>query len=62
MIIIGIAVGAAVVYYVVKSRSPTARYVVSQPKTYNNLETWEFMKDERGRVTGVRIKREAKEN
>lgn len=59
-IIIGVVIGAAVVYYIVRSRIPTAKYVVS-PKTYSNLEEWEIEREANGRLKGIKVHRKAEE-
>jgi len=59
LLIAGIAVGAVVVFFLTRPKTtPTASYTV---KEYNNLEEWEILKDNDGRVKGVRVHRNAKE-
>lgn len=58
-VIFGIAIGAVVVIVLTRSK-PTATYALA--KTYQNEETWEFLKNEDGRTTGVRIHRKAEQS
>ena len=59
LVIAGLAIGAVAVYFYMRSKVlPTASYTL---KTYNNVEEWEILKDNDGRVKGVRVHRDAKE-
>jgi hypothetical protein len=58
-VIFGIAIGAVVVIVLTRPK-PTATYALA--KTYQNEETWQFLKDENGRVTGVTVHRKAEQN
>ena len=56
-IIIGIAIGIPVGLFIFQfftSSSPSYRQ-------YSNIEEWDIIRDERGRVRGVKVKRVAKE-
>jgi len=54
---IGFAVGIA--FYFLRSKTSSQTYKVVQ--TYQNEETWNFIKDENGRVTGVTVHRKAEQ-
>ena len=58
-LIFGIAIGAVVVIVLTRPK-PTATYALA--KTYQNEETWEFLKNEDGRTTGVKIHRKAEQS
>jgi len=60
LLIVGIGFAVGVAFYFLRPKTSTSTYKVVQ--TYENEETWEFLKDEEGRTTGVRIHRKAKEN
>jgi len=57
-VVFGIAIGAVVVIVLTRPKS-TATYTLA--KTYQNEETWEFLKDENGRVRGVTVHRKAEQ-
>lgn len=58
LVIFGIAIGAVIVIVLTRPKT-TATYALA--KTYQNKETWEFLKDDRGMVTGVTVHRRAEE-
>ena len=60
LLIAGIGFAVGVAFYFLRPKTSVGTYQVVQ--TYENEETWEFLKDEDGRTTGVRIHRKAKEN
>jgi len=56
----GLVIGGVLVYLVVRPKVATTYTVVG---TYTNTEEWEFIKDpDTGRVKGVHVHREAKQN
>jgi len=55
-LLLGIPVGIGLWWWLTTQRVP-----LSLPKTYSNLEEWQFMKDERDRIIGVTVKRTAEE-
>lgn len=57
LLIAGLAIGAVAVFVFMKPQPSVATSYV----TYSNVEEWEFLKDERGRVTGVRVHRKAEQ-
>jgi hypothetical protein len=59
LVIFGIAIGAVVVIVLTRPK-PTATYALA--KTYQNEETWEFLKDDNGRVKGVTVHRKAEQS
>lgn len=66
-LIIGLVIGfviGAVVLFVLKPGQPAASYPYTvrplPSRTYSNLEEWEIIKDEEGRVKGVKVHRTAK--
>ena len=60
LLIVGIGFAVGIAFYLLRPKTSVGTYKVVQ--TYENEETWEFLKDEEGRTTGVRIHRKAKEN
>jgi hypothetical protein len=60
LLIAGIGFAVGVAFILLRPKTGATTYKVVQ--TYENEETWEFLKDEEGRTTGVRIHRKAKEN
>lgn len=53
----GITIGAVVVYLIFNQP-----VTMTSPRTYNNIEEWEIIKEsETGRVKGVRVHRRAEE-
>ncbi len=60
LLIAGIGIAGAVAFFLLRSRTATQSYRVVQ--SYENEETWEFLKDDNGRVTGVRIHRKAEQS
>jgi len=59
LLIAGIGITAVVAYLILRPKTASApSYTV---KEYNNLEEWEILKDDNGRVQGVRVHRNAKE-
>jgi len=60
LLIVGIGFAVGVAFYFLRPKTGSTTYKVVQ--TYQNEETWEFLRDEEGRTTGVRIHRNAKES
>ena len=58
LLIVGIAIGAVVVFILTRPGIVSTSYTV---KEYNNAEEWKIIKDEDGRVQGVSVHRNAKE-
>lgn len=59
LVIAGISIGAIAVFFLTRPKVATsAAYTV---RSYNNIEEWEIIKDDDGRVKGVRVHRDAKE-
>lgn len=58
-IIVGVLIGIPLGYIIVQIFRQKEALVWVPQRTYTNDETWEFVKDSRGRVTGVHVKREA---
>jgi cell division protein FtsN len=58
-IIIGVLIGIPLGYIILQIFKQKEALVWVPQRTYTNMEDWEFVKDSRGRVTGVRVKREA---
>ena len=59
LLIAGIGFAVGVAFYILRPKTGAATYKVVQ--SYENEETWEFLKDEDGRTTGVRIHRKAQQ-
>jgi len=61
----GMLIGGLFVWLILRSAAPAAatRRVVYAPvrTTYTNEEEWDIVRDERGRVVGVRAHRRAEE-
>ena len=55
LIALGLGIGAVAMYLLLR---PAPSYMVRQ---YNNIEKWEIIKDDDGRVKGVSVHRDAKE-
>jgi cell division protein FtsN len=58
-VIIGVLIGIPLGYIILQIFKQKEALVWVPQRTYTNMEDWEFVKDSRGRVTGVRVKREA---
>jgi hypothetical protein len=58
-IIIGVLIGIPLGYIILQIFKQKEALVWVPQRTYTNMEDWEFVKDSRGRVTGVHVKREA---
>jgi hypothetical protein len=63
-IIVGIAVGIPLGWLIaqlfIRPSAATGQSAAGN-KTYSNVEEWDIVKDERGRVKGVRVHRRAEE-
>lgn len=59
LLIAGIGISAALAFFILRPKVGSQVYKVVQ--TYENEETWEFLKDDNGRVTGVKIHRKAEQ-
>lgn len=55
LIVLGLGIGVVATYILLR---PAPSYMVRQ---YNNIEKWEIIKDDEGRVKGVEVHRDAKE-
>ena len=55
LVAVGLGIGAVAMYILLR---PAPSYMVRQ---YNNIEKWEIIKDDDGRVKGVSVHRDAKE-
>jgi len=53
-LLVGIPLGIGLLWFISQSTSS-----IATPKTYSNLEEWDIVKDERDRVIGLKVKREA---
>lgn len=61
LLIAGIGIAGAVAFFLLRPRTTVSQsYKVVQ--SYENEETWEFLRDENGRTKGVRIHRKAQES
>lgn len=60
LLIAGIGITAVVAFLVFRPKTSGQTYKVVQ--SYQNEETWSFIKDENGRVTGVTVHRKATES
>ena len=60
LLIAGIGFAAGIAFYFLRPKTSVGTYKVVQ--TYQNEETWEFLRNEEGRTTGVRIHRNAIES
>jgi hypothetical protein len=58
-VIIGVLIGVPLGYIILQIFRQKEALVWVPQRTYTNMEAWEFVKDSRGRVTGVRVKRQA---
>jgi hypothetical protein len=56
---VGLVAGVVVTLAIFRPKTQAITYVA---RTYTNMEEWEFIKDLDGRVRGVRVKRNAREN
>lgn len=61
MLGLGLVAGGAIIYVALRKLSLQALVPISA-NTFSNLEEWEIVRDERGRMIAMRIKREAKHN
>ena len=59
LLIAGIGITAVVAFLVFRPKTSSQTYKVVQ--SYQNKETWNFIKDENGRVTGVTVYRKAEQ-
>ena len=59
LLIAGIGITAVVAFLVFRPKTSSQTYKVVQ--SYQNEETWNFTKDENGRVTGVTVHRKAEQ-
>lgn len=57
LLVAGISITAVVVFLVFRPKTDNQTYKIVQ--SYQNEETWNFIKDENGRVTGVTVHRKA---
>lgn len=57
---VGLTVGIVVALALRSTSSQSSAYKVVH--TYDNLEEWTFLKDDDGRVRGVRVTRKAKQD
>lgn len=60
LLIAGIGFAVGVAFYFLRPKTNTQTYKAVQ--SYQNEETWNFIKDENGRVTGVTVHRKATES
>jgi len=60
LLIAGIGFSLGIAFYLLRPKMSATTYKVVQ--TYENEETWNFTKDENGRVTGVTVHRKASES
>ena len=61
LLIAGIGITAVVAYLILRPKTTTTTSYTTV-RSYSNNEEWQFTKDSEGRVLGVTVKREAKEN
>jgi len=61
-LLIGLCLGIPVGIIMFSILKPAASAATGSPRsTYNNLEEWELIRDERGLAVGVRAKRHAEQ-
>lgn len=57
-----VAMGVGIIIFLVATRPVSAATLpTARVRTYSNLETWKFIRDEEGRTLGVEAKRRAEE-